>query len=66
MLVLSRAVDESLTIGPDIKITIVRIAGDKVRLGIEAPAEVPILRDDLTPDARKALDERCRNEDTTR
>jgi carbon storage regulator len=44
MLVLSRQKDESIVIGDDIKITIVDVRGDKVRLGIEAPREVPVHR----------------------
>ena len=41
MLVLSRQRDESIFIGDNIKITVVDIRGDKVRLGIEAPTEIP-------------------------
>lgn len=44
MLVLSRHRDESIYIGNNIVVTIVDIRGDKVRLGIEAPADVPIHR----------------------
>lgn len=44
MLVLSRQRDESIVIGDNIVITIVDIRGDKVRLGIEAPGEVPVHR----------------------
>ncbi len=44
MLVLSRQRDESIIIGDNIVVTIVDIRGDKVRLGIEAPAEVPVHR----------------------
>lgn len=44
MLVLSRQKDESIVIGDDIKITIVDVRGDKVRLGIEAPREVSVHR----------------------
>jgi carbon storage regulator len=44
MLVLSRRVDESVIIGDDIEIKIVAINGDKVRLGIEAPKNIPIHR----------------------
>ena len=44
MLVLSRQRDESIIIGDNIVITIVDIRGDKVRLGIEAPTEVPVHR----------------------
>ena len=44
MLVLSRQKDESIVIGDDIKITIVDVRGDKVRLGIDAPREVSVHR----------------------
>ena len=44
MLVLSRQKDESIMIGDNIKITIVDVRGDKVRLGINAPKEVPVHR----------------------
>jgi len=44
MLVLSRQRDESIIIGDNIVVTIVDIRGDKVRLGIEAPAEIPVHR----------------------
>lgn len=47
MLVLSRKVDERIKIGADIYITVVRIAGDKVRLGVEAPAETPVHREEV-------------------
>ncbi len=44
MLVLSRKKNEQITIGDDITIVVVDIRGDKVRLGIEAPKEVPVHR----------------------
>jgi carbon storage regulator len=44
MLVLSRQRDESIMIGDDVKITIVDVRGDKVRLGITAPKEIPVHR----------------------
>jgi carbon storage regulator len=47
MLVLSRQRDESITIGDNVVITIVDIRGDKVRLGIEAPGEVPVHRKEV-------------------
>ena len=47
MLVLSRGRDESIMIGDTIKITVVDIRGDKIRLGIEAPPEVPIHRQEV-------------------
>jgi carbon storage regulator len=47
MLVLSRAEGERLKLGDDVVITIVRVSGDKVRLGIEAPTGLLILREEL-------------------
>ena len=44
MLVLSRKKDETIIIGDDVKITIVDVRGDKVRLGIEAPKEMSVHR----------------------
>ena len=51
MLVLSRHVSEKIHIGPEITITVVRIAGDKVRIGIDAPPDLNILRDELVPNS---------------
>ena len=47
MLVLSRQKDETIMIGDDIEITVVDIRGDKVRLGINAPAHVPVHRKEV-------------------
>ena len=47
MLVLSRQRDESIMIGDNVQITIVDIRGDKVRLGIVAPAEIPVHRKEV-------------------
>jgi carbon storage regulator len=44
MLVLSRHRDESIMIGDDVVVTIVDIRGDKVRLGINAPQDIPVHR----------------------
>ena len=48
MLVLSRKISESIQIGNDIEIVVTQIAGGKVKLGIQAPADVRILRGELT------------------
>ena len=50
MLVLSRKVDEQIIIGDDIRITVVSIRGNQVRLGFEAPPSVSIFRQELRHD----------------
>lgn len=50
MLVLSRKVGSSIRIGKDITLTVVKIDRNQVRLGIEAPLNVPILREELVID----------------
>ncbi|MDC0274366.1 MAG: carbon storage regulator CsrA [Planctomycetaceae bacterium] len=47
MLVLSRKKNERIVIGENIVITVVEVRGDRVRLGIEAPQEVPIHRSEV-------------------
>lgn len=47
MLVLSRQRDQSIVIGDNVVVTIVDVRGDKVRLGIEAPEEVPVHRQEV-------------------
>jgi carbon storage regulator len=58
MLVLSRKKNESIVINNDITIVVVEIRGDKVRLGVEAPKEVPVHR-------REVYDAIMRNEAKT-
>lgn len=47
MLVLSRGKDESIMVGDNIEITIVHVRGNKVRLGITAPREIPVHRKEI-------------------
>ncbi len=47
MLVLSRHRDESVRIGDDVVVTVVDVRGDKVRLGISAPSDVPVHRQEV-------------------
>jgi carbon storage regulator len=49
MLVLSRRERERIKLGDSIVVTVVRVVGDKVRLGIEAPPHILVLRDELEP-----------------
>lgn len=61
MLVLSRKVSEKVHIGDDVIITVVRISGNSVRIGIEAPSDVRVRRHELViadtqADAERAID----------
>jgi carbon storage regulator len=61
MLVLSRKLLEGIVIGSDIRITVVKVDRNQVRLGIEAPSDVVVVREELTHDpehiqAREAWD----------
>ncbi len=53
MLVLSRKAGQSIEIGEGITVTVTQIKGNKVRIGISAPAEVTIHRHELTTDDAK-------------
>jgi len=53
MLVLSRKRDERIVIGDNIVITVVEVRGDKVRLGIDAPSEVPVHRQEVLDAMRR-------------
>ena len=52
MLVLSRKESQRIKVGDSIVVTVVRLSGDKVRLGIEAPRDMVVLREELDPAAR--------------
>ena len=49
MLVLSRRVGESIRVGDDVTITVTSIDGNRVRIGIEAPKHIDIVRSELIP-----------------
>ena len=56
MLVLSRKRDERIMIGDEISLLVVDIRGDKVRLGIEAPSDVPVHRKEVYEAIQRAPD----------
>ncbi|MBA2262437.1 MAG: carbon storage regulator CsrA [Solirubrobacterales bacterium] len=47
MLVLTRKSNQSIMIGDDIEITVLSVMGDKVRIGIQAPREIPVFRQEV-------------------
>lgn len=57
MLVLSRMRDQVITIGDDIRITIVEIGRDKVRIGIDAPKATPVHREEVYEAIKKEIAE---------
>ena len=57
MLVLSRKIGERIWIGDDIAVTVVRITGGGVRIGIEAPSEMPVVREELKRKLEQQLEE---------
>ncbi|MCE2752412.1 MAG: carbon storage regulator CsrA [Planctomycetota bacterium] len=63
MLVLSRKTNESIVINNEITIVVVEIRGDKVRLGVEAPKEVPVHRREVYDAIKRAVDENNSNLD---
>ncbi|HUY87441.1 MAG TPA: carbon storage regulator [Pirellulales bacterium] len=70
MLVLSRRENERIRLGDSIVVTVVRLSGDKVRLGIEAPADIVVLRDELqtlaaSGPAESTLNEACSSSSCT-
>jgi len=68
MLVLSRKKNESIIINNEITIVVVEIRGDKVRLGVEAPREVPVHRREVFDAIQRNSEEQVaeRNQETER
>ena len=67
MLVLTRKSNQSIMIGDDIEVSVLSVAGEKVRIGIQAPKEIPVFRTEIYleihgDEAEAALDEDVRAE----
>jgi carbon storage regulator len=58
MLVLSRKVGERILIGDNIAVTVVRVAEGVVRIGVEAPLEMPIVREEIRDQLKQDRPER--------
>jgi len=54
MLVFSRRVGESIQIGENVTVTVVRITPGSIRLGVEAPHEMPVVREQAADDKQRA------------
>ena len=61
MLVLSRKFNESIVIDGGIKITVVEIRGNSIRLGIEAPKEIGVMREELIATIQQSGWGRCQS-----
>ena len=67
MLVLTRKSNQSIMIGDDIEVSVLSVAGEKVRIGIQAPKEIPVFRTEIYleihgDEGEAALDEDVRAE----
>ena len=56
MLILTRRIGESLKIGDDIRVTVLGVRGNQIRMGIHAPTEVPVHREEVYDRIRENVD----------
>jgi carbon storage regulator len=54
MLILTRKVGQAILIGPDVAVTVLNVRGDRVKLGIDAPALIEILREEIATQVHEA------------
>lgn len=64
MLILTRKTGESIMIGDDIAITVLRVMGDTVKIGIEAPRSIPIYREEIYCQRARDADRKSSTEPT--
>jgi len=58
MLVLTRKPNQSIMIGDDIEVSVLSVVGDKVRIGIQAPQEIPVFRTEIYVEIQREEGER--------
>lgn len=58
MLVLSRKLGERIVIGENIIVTVVKIDRNQIRIGIEAPSDIPVYREEISPPRTEAMEEK--------
>jgi carbon storage regulator len=56
MLVLTRKSNQSIMIGDDVEVTVLSVIGDKVRIGIQAPGDVPVFRTEIYLEIHRGAD----------
>lgn len=54
MLVLNRRVNQSIAIGDDVRIVVVAVDGDRVKIGVQAPADLPVHRAEVYDEIRRS------------
>ena len=62
MLVLSRKLGQRFQVGQDVRITIVKIDRNSVRVGIEAPGDVTVYREEILETRQESADKPCRSD----
>lgn len=55
MLILTRHIDQTIVIGPDITVTVLGVKGDQVRIGIQAPKDIPVDREEIWDRKQRGL-----------
>lgn len=66
MLVLTRKSNQSIMIGDDVEVTVLSVMGDKVRIGIQAPGDVPVFRTEIYLEIRRGQGEQPGSEQEAR
>jgi carbon storage regulator len=66
MLVLTRKSNQSIMIGDDVEVTVLSVMGDKVRIGIQAPGDVPVFRTEIYLEIRRGERDQAQSEQEAR